>query len=369
MPLNHVDNQIMQRLVGMSLGGCKAARPNPAVSAILTQGDRVVGAGVHEGPGKPHAEVLAIQAAGEEARGGTLYVSLEPCTHWGRTPPCVEAIVAAGIQRVVFGVADPNPLVRAQPAHGYLAAHGVTLEDSHMGDTFGWVHRMFFKWVTTQRPWVGVKVAVSLNGKLALRSPGGPTYVTGNDALQWVHERRALCDAILVGIGTVLADDPLLTCRIPGYSSPIKVILDPRGRLPLTARLWDETSPATVWVLVAEASVTEAHHRLGERATIVPIGMPLCWDTVMQQLSARGLYDVMIEGGLGVLQGLFEQRVVDEVDLMMAPYLSGGGEAYSFVDGHGIGGKGWSIPMTIREVTQRGADVHIQALVAKAVTK
>lgn len=356
---------MMQRLVGMSLGGCKVARPNPSVSAILTQGDRVVGMGVHAGPGTPHAEVLAIDAAGPDAKGGTLYVSLEPCTHWGRTPPCVDAIVAAGIQRVVFGVSDPNPLVRAHPAHDHLAAHGVVLDDSQMGDVFGWVHRVFFKWVTTQRPWVTVKVAVSLNGKLALRSEGGPAYVTGPASLQWVHERRAMCDAILVGIGTVLADDPLLTCRLGGQASPIKVILDPHGRLPLTARLWEGTRAADVWVLVSETALPDTQQRVGGRATIVPITLPLCWDVVMQQLAERGVYDLLVEGGLGVLQGLFEQRVVDDVDIMMAPLLIGGGGGPSFIDGAGLSGIGWSMPMTIREVTQRGPDVHIHAQVAK----
>ncbi|NDD67241.1 bifunctional diaminohydroxyphosphoribosylaminopyrimidine deaminase/5-amino-6-(5-phosphoribosylamino)uracil reductase, partial [bacterium] len=148
----------MQRLVGMSLGGCKAARPNPAVSAILTQGDRVVGAGVHEGPGKPHAEVLAIQAAGEEARGGTLYVSLEPCTHWGRTPPCVDGLIERRVHTVVFAYRDPNPLVADNNTTKRLQAHGIQVVYYPVPEIDAF-YESYAYWLRTGLPWVTVKMA------------------------------------------------------------------------------------------------------------------------------------------------------------------------------------------------------------------
>ncbi len=361
MPLNPDDSIYLSRLLELSEGYPRRnASPNPAVSAIITNQDEIVGEGVHQGPGTPHAEVLAIQQAGPLAMGGTLYVSLEPCSHWGRTPPCIHAICDAQLARVVIGVSDPNPLVKATPPIPYLTSRGIDVVIGNRETDFRWVHRSFLKGILHQTPFVTAKVATSLDGKLAFRDPQRP-YLTGPQSLEWVHHRRAYCDAIMVGIGTVLADDPLLTCRQAGAKNPIKLIVDSKGRLPLSARLFDQTTPEDVWVILSNDAQGESVEALSKVAQFIRFTPPFNWQQVLGDLAKRGIHDLIIEGGPTLLTSAFSQGAIDAIDLMVAPTLLGGANRPTFLEGEELPLGG--IDSQIRSVIQRGGDVHITSVI------
>src|SRR3954463_10073202 len=229
--------------------------PNPIVGALVVSRGRVIARGHHQRAGGPHAEVVALEKAGSRARGATLYVTLEPCNHHGRTPPCTDAILASGVRRVVVGSIDPNPLVhgrgiRRMRAEGLEVALGVLRAECDRAN------EQWFKFITRKLPWVALKAAVTLDGKLATRS-GDSRWVTGPVARGRVHELRDRLDAVLVGIGTALADDPRLTARGPGQRDPVRIVVDPLGRLPPGSRLLRQRSAAETTVAVTLAAPPE----------------------------------------------------------------------------------------------------------------
>jgi diaminohydroxyphosphoribosylaminopyrimidine deaminase / 5-amino-6-(5-phosphoribosylamino)uracil reductase len=300
--------------------------PNPIVGALVLRDGRVVARGHHERAGGPHAEIVALRKAGARARGADLYVTLEPCNHHGRTPPCTEAIFAAGVRRVVVGSVDPNPLVHGRGIRRMRAA-GVQVEVGILGDECDRANEQWFKFITRKLPWVVLKAAVTLDGKLATRS-GDSRWVTGPTARARVHELRDRLDAVLVGIDTVLADDPRLTARGPGQRDPARIVVDSQARLPPTARVLAERSSAGTIVAVTLAAPPARVRALERRgATILRCrhdrdGRIVLRDA-LRRIAAEGLTTVLVEGGARIHGSFLRERLWDELLLFVAPKVLG----------------------------------------------
>lgn len=296
--------------------------PNPAVGALIVQDGRIVGRGATGIGGRPHAETVALAEAGTAARGATLYVSLEPCSHTGRTPPCSEAIIAAGIARVVTPMEDPDRRVAGR-GHAFLREAGIEVVTGILAGEAGKAHSGHVKRVLRGLPHVLLKLAVSADGKIA-REGRRPVRLTGEAALSESHLLRAEADAILVGIGTARADDPLLTCRLPGMEdrSPVRVVVDPHLDLAPTSRLAATARDVPVWLAAesARGAPAEALRAAGIRiveTAPAPAGLDLA--DLLVKLAAAGMTRILVEGGARIARSLVEADLVDEVVLFEAP--------------------------------------------------
>jgi len=316
----------MLRALELAERGRGHVEPNPLVGAVVVRDEQIVGEGWHARYGQAHAEVNALAAAGEAARGATLYVTLEPCCHHGKTPPCTEAVLRAGVARVVTALLDPFPEVAGKGA-AILRAAGLAVDIDLCETEARRVNAPYLKLLTTGRPYVIAKWAMSLDGKIATRT-NDSKWITCAASRQRVHELRGRMDAIVVGIGTVLADDPLLTARPPGPRTAARIVLDTHGRLPPNCRLAQTAREAPL--LVATATTAPA----GE---ILPL--PVEWGRVsvaalLLELGRRRMTNVLVEGGAEVLGSFFDAGAVDEVCVFVAPLVIGGGK--SAVGGLGV---------------------------------
>jgi diaminohydroxyphosphoribosylaminopyrimidine deaminase/5-amino-6-(5-phosphoribosylamino)uracil reductase len=315
----------MARAIELARRGLWTADPNPRVGCVLADGARVVGEGWHERAGGPHAEIVALAAAGAAARGATAYVTLEPCSHHGRTPPCADALVAAGIARVVYAMRDPNPRVDGGGA-ARLAAAGIPVEGGLLEPEARDLNPGFISRMTRGRPWVTVKLAASLDGGTAL--PGGESrWITGEAAREDVQRLRARSSAVMTGSGTVLADDPRLDVRLPGaVRQPLRVVLDSRLRTPPAARIL--APPGQALILCAQADPARACALQASGAEVVMVagaegGIDL--DAALALLASRGVNELLVECGAGLAGALFAAGLVDELLLYLAPALLGRG--------------------------------------------
>ncbi len=322
------DQRFMQLALTLGRRGLGRTWPNPAVGAVVVKDGVIVGRGWTQPGGRPHAEPEALRRAGEAARGATLYVTLEPCSHFGRSPPCADAVIAAGISRVVAAIEDPNPLVAGQ-GHAKLRAAGITVDVGLCAAEAAHDHAGHFRRVRDKRPHVILKLAVSSDEKIAA---GGhkPVAITGEAARTRVHLLRAQCDAILVGIGTVLADDPLLTCRLPGMAarSPVRVVLDRALRSPGDSKLVHSARQTPLWVVASELADAPAATKLGAAGAqvirIVPTDAPgLDLPPVLHALSERGITRLFVEGGSRVASSFVAAGLADEIWLLRGPNAIG----------------------------------------------
>jgi diaminohydroxyphosphoribosylaminopyrimidine deaminase/5-amino-6-(5-phosphoribosylamino)uracil reductase len=305
--------------------------PNPAVGAVVVapgpSGPVVVGRGWTQPGGRPHAETEALRRAGAAAQGATLYVTLEPCSHYGKTPPCVDAIIAAGIARVVAALEDPNPKV-AGAGFARLKSAGIAVENGLGAAEARRDHAGHLRRIVDGRPHVTLKLAVSADGK-AGAAGRRPLAITGAPARARAHLLRARNDAILVGIGTVLADDPQLTCRLPGMAgrSPIRVVLDSRLRLPIASRLIADSRAVPLWVIAGPDAPAAAEHALREHGVDVlrvPQGAAgLDLSEALARLGERGITRLLVEGGPMLAAAFLTAGLVDEAVLMRAPQVIG----------------------------------------------
>jgi diaminohydroxyphosphoribosylaminopyrimidine deaminase/5-amino-6-(5-phosphoribosylamino)uracil reductase len=294
------------------------------VGAVLVspQG-QLVATGFHARAGTPHAEAVALAAAGPAARGATLYSTLEPCNHQGRTPPCSEAIIAAGVERVVFGSKDPNPLVNGKGLRRLRAA-GLTVTPGVLADQTDGLNRPFFKSVTTGLPWVTLKAGITLDGKLATQT-GQSKWITSSAARQLAHQLRDRVDAILVGAGTVRADDPLLTTRVPSGRTAVRVVLDKRLSAPVKSQLFD-VKPGRVIVATCAAQTSPKARALTKRGVEVWSFAPksqVPLKALPKRLAREGLLHVLVEGGAATHAQFLAQGLADDLVLFMAPKLFG----------------------------------------------
>ncbi len=329
--------------------------PNPMVGAVVVRAGRVAGTGYHRRAGEPHAEVLALRRAGAKARGATLYVSLEPCAHFGRTPPCTEAILRSGVRRVVAATRDPNPLNRGRGL-GILRAHGVNATVGILEKEAIALNRVFATRMTSRRPFVTVKIAQSLDGKIATQR-GASRWISGPAARQWARRLRAESDAVLVGIETVLKDDPRLTAR----RNPVRVILDSRLRTPPHARLF--ASKAPVWIAATTSAPRGREARLrrtGARVLrLAPVRGRVDLRSLLKELHRREISRLLIEGGGEVVASALEAGVVDRVAWVIAPKILGGRRAPTAVGGAGVPLPGQAIQLRNFSVRRLGPDLLV----------
>lgn len=336
--------------------------PNPMVGAVIVRDGRVVAEGYHRRAGLPHAEVEALNAAGEAARGSTLYVNLEPCCHTGRTGPCTEAIIAAGVKRVVAAMADPNPVVSGK-GFARLKESGVEVEFGILEREAHRLNEAFIKFITTRRPFVILKTAMSLDGKIATAT-GESKWITGEDAREYVHQLRNTCDAVLVGIGTVLKDDPSLTTRLPGGGrDPVRVIVDSRARTPLKARVLNQQSEAAAFIAVTEMAPPErmaALRQAGAQVLVCGPGPTVDLEFLLTALAEREIASVLVEGGSAVNASFLLQGLVDKLVWFIAPLIIGGREAIGPVGGSGVRSLAKAIRLSELNVRQLGSDLCIE---------
>ncbi|MGO0121755.1 bifunctional diaminohydroxyphosphoribosylaminopyrimidine deaminase/5-amino-6-(5-phosphoribosylamino)uracil reductase RibD [Desulfothermobacter acidiphilus] len=331
------DEIYMRQALELALRARGRTRPNPMVGAVLVKEGRVIAEGYHRQAGMPHAEIEALRAAGERARGATLYVNLEPCCHVGRTGPCTEAIIAAGVKRVVVAMEDPNPLVAGKGVKTLREA-GIEVQVGVLEPEARRLNEAFIKYITTRTPFVVLKVAMTLDGKIATRS-GASRWITGAEARAYVHQLRATYDAILVGKGTVLQDDPSLTARLPGGRDPVRIALDSRAELSLTHRLFRLDSPAPTWVAVTERASSERLKMLRDQGVEVLVcgpGPRVDLRLLLQELGKREITSLLVEGGATVNASFLDGRLVDKVVWLVAPKIFGGLSAPSPVAGEGV---------------------------------
>ena len=317
------DRRFMQLALALGRRGLGRTHPNPAVGAVVVKDGVIVGRGWTQPGGRPHAEPVALAQAGEAARGATLYVTLEPCSHVGKSPPCADAIIAAGIKRVVSAIEDPNPEVAGQ-GHARLRAAGIRVDVGLEADEAARAHAGHFRRVRDARPHVILKLAVSTDDRIAA-SGHKPVAISGELAKARMHLLRAQCDAILVGIGTVLSDDPLLTCRLPGMEarSPVRVVLDRSLRISVASRLVHSARATPLWVVTSDQADAPAAAILGAagaqviRAVSTPAGLDL--PSVLHALAERGITRLLVEGGARVASSFVAAGLVDEFWLLRGP--------------------------------------------------
>jgi diaminohydroxyphosphoribosylaminopyrimidine deaminase/5-amino-6-(5-phosphoribosylamino)uracil reductase len=320
------DRRFMQLALTLGRRGQGRSWPNPAVGAVVVNDGVIVGRGWTQPGGRPHAEPEALKRAGEAARGATLYVTLEPCSHFGRSPPCADAVIAAGIARVVSAVEDPNPEVAGQ-GHARLRAAGIVVDVGLCAKEAAHDHAGHFRRIRDKRPHVILKLAVSSDDKIGAAGRK-PVAITGEAAKARVHLLRAQCDAVLVGIGTVQADDPLLTCRLPGMEaqSPVRVVLDRALRISGTSRLVHSARETPLWVMTSSLSEAPAAMKLGAAGAQVirvattitpPPGLDLL--AVLHALAEKGITRLLVEGGAGVASSFVTAGLVDEIWLLRGP--------------------------------------------------
>jgi diaminohydroxyphosphoribosylaminopyrimidine deaminase/5-amino-6-(5-phosphoribosylamino)uracil reductase len=318
------DLAMMESAVSEARKGLGHTSPNPAVGCVIARGGRVLGVGHHARAGGPHAEIVALRSIEpRQARGATIYVTLEPCCHHGKTPPCTDALIAARPDRVVVGARDPNPRVAGRGVRALRAA-GIDVTVGVMERECREVIRGFAKWVGTGVPWVHLKLAASLDGRIATRT-GASRWISSPESRRLVQQMRARADAVLVGVGTVLADDPRLTCRLPGAHPPLRVVLDRRLRTPASARV---VSGPGACLLVCGRGVPSGKRRALEAAGAEVFEVPAAdrggWRALLSALGRRGMHEVLVEGGGAVAASALRSRVVNGLTFFYNPRLIGG---------------------------------------------
>ena len=360
----------MEQALSLARLALGQASPNPAVGAVVVKKGIVVGQGYTQPPGSHHAEVLALKQAGKEAKGSVMYVTLEPCCHYGRTPPCSRAITSAGISEVHMSMLDPNPVVlgrgkdelEKEGVKTYLGEHEEQAKD---------INEAYTKFITTGIPFITAKFAISLDGKIATRK-GDSRWISSNESRKHVHNLRYTADAIMAGVNTILADDPQLTTRCCGgrggtaRKQPLRVIVDGDGRTPLTARLFKEPGE-TLLALGRKATPKEktAFAKVGAEIVELPSAEGLVdLEKLMAALGERKITSILVEGG-GILFGsLFDQGLVDKVIAFIAPIIIGGAEARTAIAGRGVEKVADSLRLERVRMERLGDDLVVSGYVA-----
>lgn len=337
------EEQFMKRAIELAKQGVGWTAPNPLVGAVVVKNGRVIGEGYHRKYGELHAERNALAACTEDPAGATLYVTLEPCCHYGKTPPCTEIIIEKKIAKVVIGSRDPNPKVAGKGAR-ILREHGINVVEDYMREACDALNPVFFHYITTKTPYVVLKFAMTLDGKIATRT-GASKWITGEAARNHVHQLRGRYAGILAGIGTVLADDPMLNCRIDGAPQPLRIILDSHLRIPMGSRLVRSAKEYPLLIVCNESTRDreEGTNRIqkleeaGAKVWTLPEknGHPDL-NVLMQRLGEEKIDSVLIEGGGTVNEAVLKAHIVHHVYAYIAPKIFGGEDAKTPVEGSGI---------------------------------
>jgi diaminohydroxyphosphoribosylaminopyrimidine deaminase/5-amino-6-(5-phosphoribosylamino)uracil reductase len=334
------DSSYLEMAYGLAEKARGWASPNPLVGAVVVRGGKVIGHGFHERPGRPHAEAIALERAGRAAGGSSLYVTLEPCVHWGRTPPCVDAVIRAAPKRVVVSSLDPNPIV-FQKGVGRLRAAGISVSVGLLGEKNSVLNESYIKYITRGLPFVSLKAALSLDGRLATRT-GDSRWISSPETRDYIHLLRGEHDAIMVGIGTILKDNPQLTVRHPQWAGKaiLRVILDSGLQLPTRARILATLTAGKILVFTTEKASARKRAALEKRGVeVMAIPGPshrLEIPEALARLGERGIASLLVEGGSRLMTSMVEKNLADKLFLTLSPRLIGGEAAPSFLEGKGV---------------------------------
>ena len=357
------DQDYMIKALKLAAKGRGWVNPNPMVGAVIVQDGHIIGKGFHQRYGHLHAERNALANCRESPEGATLYVTLEPCCHWGKTPPCTDAILAHGIRRVVIGSPDPNPLVAGKGVE-ILRGHGVEVTEGVLRKECDKLNQGFFHFIQTGTPYVIMKYAMTMDGKIATVS-GQSQWITGESARLKVHQDRHACTAIMTGVGTVLTDDPLLTCRLPqGGKNPVRVICDTHLRTPLQAQVVT-TAHETRTILATcciDSDRALSYRQAGCEVLILPEkDGQVDLRALMKELGAQNLDSVLLEGGATLNWAALESGIVNKVQAYLAPKLFGGAWAKSPIGGTGVAQPDGAFRLTPPTVIRLGDDLLLES--------
>jgi diaminohydroxyphosphoribosylaminopyrimidine deaminase/5-amino-6-(5-phosphoribosylamino)uracil reductase len=362
----------MRRAIRLAKKGRGQVSPNPMVGAVVVRRGEVIGQGCHRRAGGAHAEVEAISQARRKVRGADLYANLEPCSHVGRTPPCTELIIESGIQKVFVGMKDPNPLVSGKGIDRLKAAGigvAVGIEEQKCRE----LNEVFVKYITQKVPFVILKVAATLDGKIATET-GDSRGISGEKALGFVHRLRDEVDAILVGIGTVLSDDPLLTTRLKGTrgKDPVRVIVDGQLKIPLNAKVLNLTSAARTLVAATNRASRDKAKRIEELGhevvTVTSRGGRVDLKALLKELGRREVTSLLIEGGTEIITSALKGGIVDKACFIYAPKIVGGGGASGITGGKGVRWIRDALPLEKVKVKRLGPDIFVEGYPKKGAT-
>lgn len=362
--------EFMEIALGLARRGKGRTSPNPLVGAVVVKGAKIVGKGYHRRVGLPHAEVNAIKDAGSKAKGGDLYINLEPCDHYGRTPPCTLAIIEAGIKRVFIGMRDPNPLVSGRGINRLRRA-GIEVKTGLLKEGCRKLNEAYIKYITTKTPFVTLKMALTLDGRIATQE-GVSKWITGEKARRYVHRMRGEVDAVMVGVGTVLKDAPHLTTRLVKGKNPHRVVVDETLRIPLNARVFNLSHGVRLFLATTQkASRKRIEGVRGKGAEIIILpekegGVDM--GRLMLELGKRGIMELICEGGMRVATSAIKNGIIDKVVLFYAPTFFGG-EGLPLFGNIGVKGVKNALRLKEVEVKRLGEDILVEGYVVKSKVK
>jgi diaminohydroxyphosphoribosylaminopyrimidine deaminase/5-amino-6-(5-phosphoribosylamino)uracil reductase len=352
---------MMQRALLLARRGVGKTSPNPVVGCVIARAGLVVGEGWHKKAGTPHAEIHALQQAGEFARGADLYVTLEPCSHFGKTPPCADALIKAGVARVFVGMVDPNPLVAGRGI-AKLAAAGIAVETGLLEAACRAINGPFIKHVTNGLPFVTMKSALTMDGKTA--TPGGDSrWISSAASRRLVHRLRSRVDAVMTGSGTLLADDPQLTVRMVRGKSPLRIVVDSSLKTPLDGALMGEAARVPVIIATGDSQPLKAAALVARGAEVLvcagangQVDLP----ALLKILGSRGIQSILLEGGERLCGEMLRQGLIDRFLFFIAPKIAGG-EGKGLFAGAGATLMSEALPLAIRKVSRVGGDILVEA--------
>ncbi len=330
------DEKYMKMAIELASRAEGMTSPNPIVGAIIVKKGKIVGKGYHKEAGLPHAEINALKEAGNKAKGATLYVTLEPCDHYGRTPPCTRAIIKSGVRRVVAGMIDPNP-INSRRGFGRLRESGVKTKIGVLKKEAESINKSYIKFITKRMPYVTIKIAESLDGKIATKR-GDSKWITSKDSRRYVHELRAKSDAVMVGLNTVIKDDPLLLSRSSRTKQPIRIVVDGRLKTPLNSNIFSSTKLSPVIIATSKKSPKiKSYEKKGAEVLIVkPKGKRVDLKDLLSTLARKGVSNILVEGGGELNASLIEEKLADKFLFFIAPKIIGGRDAKTSVEGEGV---------------------------------
>ncbi|WP_035445411.1 bifunctional diaminohydroxyphosphoribosylaminopyrimidine deaminase/5-amino-6-(5-phosphoribosylamino)uracil reductase RibD [Atopococcus tabaci] len=361
------DEHYMRRALSLAEKGKGFVPPNPMVGAILVKNDRIIGEGYHEKYGEAHAEVNAFASATENAEGATLYVTLEPCSHYGKTPPCADLIVQKKVKRVVVGALDPNPLVAGRGVERIKAA-GIEVVSGILSEESQQLNEVFMKFITERKPFVVLKAAMSLDGKVATRT-GESKWISGEASRKQVHQTRSHLTGIMVGVNTVVTDNPQLTARFPGSKNPIRIVVDSHLRIPLEANVLQRQEEAPTIILTThQAHQEKAAHLIDKGVTLLPVAERqgrVDLQEAMTELGRRNIDSILLEGGATLNFSALEAGIVDKVQMYIAPKIIGGTGSPTPIGGKGIDHLSEAFPVANVMIRMSGEDVFLEGNIQK----
>ena len=366
-----MDIKYMKRALELAREGAGYTNPNPLVGAVIVKNNRIIGEGYHKVYGSNHAEVNAFLNACEDVKGATMYLNLEPCSHYGKTPPCAEAIVEKGIKKVIIGLKDPNPIVSGRGVK-ILEGAGIEVITGVLEEEAKKLNEIFIKYITTKFPFVIMKTAMTLDGKIATRT-NESKWITGELSRKYVHNLRHRVAGIMVGIGTIISDNPSLTTRFEEErgSDPIRIIVDSSARIPLESKVLNLNSTAKTIIAVTEKAHKNKLDMLKEKgAEIILIPSKngrVDLKLLMKELGERKIDSILLEGGSELNYTALDEGIVDKIYSFVAPKIIGGRSAKTPVGGHGKASMGDSINLEHMNIQYFGEDIMIEAYIKKEV--